>query len=254
MLDYSALQPIGANGLLTVTWRNSSGEELPIDKDQPHVCNLLPLTVPHRFRRIVSLEKYPRVDYGDFSDTLLKIDGECGDLYLLDNLKQRPDGNGTADDLSSEFACKTVGAANQQLLMMMAGTGGRPCAKPLRANTGNQQRAQQPDTAAVNQGDYVAIEWDWRKDYKDNTGDKATQSVYDHLNRWTRPNQKLHLIPMVIPGGTIVWVRIKTARQARKAHKALTEDPNGVYVIRKPKFIDGPDIFVAKYRKFEPAG
>lgn len=253
ILDYDAFQPVNAGGLLTVLWRTAPGASVEVKADTEYECNLVPLTIPTGFRRIAHLGNWPDVEAERYpADRLTSMRGneEAGTLYLLNNLREytdtRPGNDCVQNTIGSFHPCKSqsddVGVAPYDILQ--EGVNGRPCANPMQSK-GSTKTPRSPTRTSIAVSPYVVVEWNWKEYYP--FPDELSSATIRHIHMLSlfELQNPVCMVGMVIPGGTVVWVPILSKKMAKRADTELRKNSVPTFVLKRPKFIDGPDIFVA---------
>ena len=252
-LDFDSFQPVNAGGLLTVLWRGAPGVSVDIKPDTQYKCNLAPLTIPAGFRRIAHLRNWPSVEAERYPNRLATIPGdeEAGSIYLLDSLTEYsdadPNDNCVQNTIGRFHPCKNKSDSFGFSPYDIAheGVNGRPCANPMRSRGRAETDRSRTRTSVPAASPYVVVEWNWKEYYPFPDGLTSAAIRHIHMLRLFWGRDTICLVGMVIPGGTVVWVPIFNKTIADRADTELRKDPLPDFVLKRPKFIDGPDIFVA---------
>ena len=249
MLDYSAFETLDAGGLLTVAWRASPLAKRKIRGGKPYHGNLVGMTIPRNCHRIPDLTYWINGKSGKYGNELTTPADPKSDsvtLNLLARVDSSPRSSGKSLTIDTQHFCDKHGPRQT-----FNGTGGRPCARPLRTNGGSAKL-----TKGISSSGYIAMLWDWKKTYStptermDPKRDRK-EKIHKTITDIPLSLSPIPLVGMLIPGGTVVWLLLKNFTEANKAHIRLSdENTEPGYVLNLPYFIDGPDLFVATCDEF----
>ncbi|WP_238752150.1 hypothetical protein [Neolewinella maritima] len=198
------------------------------------------MTIPRDFQRITSLDGWPNVDRSGYADSLIPLtdsSSECGRLYLIDDLK--------VDEGAESNGLDGYHPSCGNYTFYMAGTNGRPCATPMRGTREAVSQVTTLDTEVSAINSYIVVVWDWTKSYPLNSSNFQKQGVFKFLWKRFKKRTSVCLVGMLIPGNTVVWVPILRKKRAKRAREVLSSITNPVLVLKRPYFVDGPDIFIA---------